>query len=302
MFPYWDQVQPRGLAQYSELTFNYVLTLDPASKTASLTTSYTIGRITDLWLLTANPATHLNSTGTYNLNGSLSNTQTVSKFLDSKQFKLSIVLSQKAILASHTTSNTNDSGTSVDRDAQVDVTRATINTRADDGERIFKTDFSAKPTYKLYNYTTDPTESSYVTGNVNVRTVNRPGWAGNPVFRFQNLFMGLLPLFVIHVDPGLAREAKAGIVDFTTSDYLYVISYAPWGGHRINNDPSFTAFYLPADNSGLVTSLFIAVAVAAAAGTIFALLFRRRRATDLVSATSTTTGPSPIAGLPGPPR
>ncbi len=302
LLPYWDQVQPRGLAQYSELTFNYALTLDPASKTASLTASHTIGRITDLWLLTANPAKHLNSTGTYNLNGSLNNTQTVNQFLDSKQFELSIVLSQKAILASHSTSDTDDSGSSVDRDAQVDVSHAIVNTKADDGERVFKTDFSVKPTYKLYNYTSDPTETSYVTGNVNVRTVNRQGWAGNPVFRFQNLFVGFLPVFVVHVDPGLVSAAKAGLVDFTTSDYLYVISYPTWDGHRINNDPSFTAFYQPADNSGLVTSLFIAVAVAAAAGTIFTFLFRRRRAAGLLGATPTTTGPSPIAGPPGPSR
>src|SRR2546428_7957435 len=74
-FPTADLVQPRGFAMYSQLTFNYALAIDPASKTATLTTSYTIGRMTDLFILYPTPAIHLNSTGTYNLNGAPVNSQ-----------------------------------------------------------------------------------------------------------------------------------------------------------------------------------------------------------------------------------
>src|SRR5437867_9768676 len=77
LFPSYDALTPRGFAQYSELTFNYALAIDPTAKTATLTTSYTIGRMTDLYILTTRPAIHLNSTGTYNLSGTLNNTQTI---------------------------------------------------------------------------------------------------------------------------------------------------------------------------------------------------------------------------------
>src|SRR3989442_685613 len=40
-FPTADLVQQRGFAMYSQLTFTYALAIDPASKTATLTTSYT---------------------------------------------------------------------------------------------------------------------------------------------------------------------------------------------------------------------------------------------------------------------
>ncbi len=304
---WYDANIPRGLAQYSELTFNYALAIDPGSKTATLTASYTVGRMTDLWLLTTNPATHLNSTGTYNLNGSRNSTQTVYQYLQSKQVKLSIVLSQKTILASNTVSDKDDSGASVDSDNSTDVTHTGVNTSAQaDGERAFRSDFGVKSTYKLYNYTSDPTQTNYSTYNVNTRSVSRPAWGGNPVFWLQNRFMGFLPLFVAHVDPSLIQQAKQGLVSLSVSDYLYIISYPTWGGYRIVNDPSYTAFYQPAGNIGLLTSIFIAVAVAAGVGGVFAFLFRRKRAASISMAGSTGPSPgqtpSPISGPPGPTR
>ncbi len=304
LFPWWDQNIPRGLAQYTELKFNYALAIDPSSKTATVTTSYTIGRMTDLWLLTTNPAIHLNSTGTYNLNGSRNSTQTVYQFLQAGQYKLSVVLSQKTILASHTVTNTDDSSASVDSDNSTDVTRTAVSSRAEDGEPVFKSNFGVKPSYNLYNYTRDSSQSSYSSYNVNTRTVSRAGW--NPVFAFQNSFMGFLPLFVAHVDPGLVQQAKAGMVNIQAADYLYIISYPTWGGYRIVHDPSYTAFYEPASNIGVLTSIFIAVAVAAGIGGVFAFLFRRKRAASISMAGTTgpTPGqtPSPISGPPGPTR
>src|SRR6266702_840912 len=210
-FPTADLVQPRGFAMYSQLAFNYALAIDPASKTATLTTSYTIGRMTDLYILYPTPAIRLNSTGTY----------------------------------------------------------------------------------KLYNYTADVTQSTPTTLSANVRTVNIHAWAGNPVFWFQNRFMGFLPLFVANVDPGLIQQAKQGLVDFTVSDYLYIISYPTWGGYKIVHDPDYTAFYTPANNVGLLTAIFLAVAVAAGVGGLFAFLFRKRRATGLAVSGVRPTGPSP---------
>ncbi len=297
LFPFPDWT-PRGLAQYSELTFNYALTLDPSSKTAKLTASYTIGKVTNLWMFTP-LVRHWNSTGTYDLNGALVNSQNVYQFLSQSQggfspFKLSIVLANKAILASHTISDKTDSNVSAD-DSEANVTRTGVTTSSDDGERVFRADFSTKPTYQLY----DSSDANPQTHNVTVRTVHRAGWGGNPVFAVQNAFMGFLPLFVAHVDPALFQQAHAGMASFAASDYLYTISYPQWGGTRIVNDPDFTAFYQPAGNAGLLTAIFIAVAVAAGIGGVFAFLFRRKRTANVgITGTSGNApqGPAP----PGP--
>jgi hypothetical protein len=295
---------PRGLAQYTELTFTYALAMDPSSKTATLTTSYTVGRITDLWIITSVPAVHMNSTGTFNLDGTLRNSTSVYQFLAAKQFKLSIALSQKAIIAGTTTTNKDDAGASVDNDSSTDVTHTAVNTAAGDGERAFRADFGVKPQYNLYNYTKDPSEATYSTYNVNTRTVNRAGWGGNPVFWFQNAFMGFLPLFVAHVDPGLIQQAKTGMVSFTVTDYLYITSYPTWNGYRIVNDPAYTAYFQPTSTTGILTAIFLAVAVAAGIGGVFAFLFRRRRTASI--AMTGTTGPAPaqppgpVTGPPGP--
>src|SRR6266849_6114605 len=238
------------------------------------------------------PAIHLNSTGTYNLNGGLVNNQNIYQFLTTKQLKISIVLANKAILAS-SVSDKDDSGAVVDNGNSTDVSHTAVTSATSDGDKVFKADFGVKPTYKLYNYTTDPTQSAATTISANVRTVNIHAWAGNPVFWFQNRFMGFLPLFVANVDPGLIQQAKQGLVDFTVSDYLYIISYPTWGGYKIVHDPDYTAFYTPANNVGLLTAIFLAVAVAAGVGGLFAFLFRRRRAAGIAVSGAGTTGPSP---------
>jgi len=294
-FPTADLVQPRGFAMYSQLTFNYALAIDPASKTATLTTSYTIGRMTDLYILYPIPAIHLNSTGTYNLNGARVNSQNIYQFLDTKQLKISIVMANKAILASSVIDK-DDSGAIVDNGNSTDVSHTAVTSATSDGDKVFKTDFGVKPTYKLYNYTADATESTATTLSTNVRTVNIHAWAGNPVFWFQNRFMGFLPLFVANVDPGLIQQAKQGLLDLTFSDYLYIISYPTWGGYKIVHDPDYTAFYTPASNVGLLTAVFLAVAVAAGVGGLFAFLFRKRRAAGIAVSGAGTTGPSPTPG------
>jgi multisubunit Na+/H+ antiporter MnhC subunit len=295
VYPFWDPITPKGVAQYDELTFNYALTLNSTAKTAQLTTSYTIGKVTNLWVLSPLPVRHYNSTGTYDINGAQlpgpAGQVTVYDFLQSGGYKLSIVLANKTILASHTISDKTDSNASVD-DSDANATRTAVTTSSDDGERIFKADFSAKPTYQLY----DSSDANPQTYDVTVRSVRRGGWGGNPVFAVQNAFMGFLPLFVAHVDYPLFQAARAGLASFAASDYLYTISYPQWGGTRIVNDPSFTAFYQPAGNAGLLTAIFIAVAVAAGIGGVFAFLLRRKK-TSSISFTGTSgsapQGPAP---------
>ncbi len=307
LFPYWDQNVPRGLARYSELTFTYNLTIDPAAKTARLVASYTVGKMTELWLLSPTPVRHLNSTGTYDLDGNLVSTQTIYNFLQTNQYKLSIVLAQKSILVSQNTEqNTTEkdaSGTTIPDDSEREVSTGAITTEAPDGERVFTANFGVKPTYQLY----DTNDSNPVTHNATTRTVVRLGWAGNPVFWFQNRFMGFLPLFVAHVDSAVLRQAKYGLLSFAVANYLYVISYEQWGGTKIVHDPDFTAFYQPSSNAGFVTALFIAIAAAAVVGGIFAFLLRRRKTANIAVAgypgqAPPTQGPPPPSSPPSPGR
>ena len=288
----WDSNTPRGFAQYNELTFDYSLNIDPTSKTATLTTTYTIGRMTDLYILAPTPVIHLTPTGTYYLNGTQASTQTLYQYLQARQFKLSLVLSNKAILASPITDK-DDSGASVDNNNDTDVSHTGVTTTASDGDKIFRSDFGVKSQYKLYNYTADTTENTASNYNVNVRTVNTKGWGGNPVFALQNAFMGFLPIFVANVDPGLIQQAKAGDVSFSQANYLYIISYPTWGGYKIVHDPDYTAFYTPSSNIGLLTAIFLAVAIAAGVGGLFAYIFRRRRTSAMPISGTGPIGPSP---------
>ena len=290
--PTADMVQPRGFAMYSQLSFNYALAIDPNTKTATLTTSYTIGRITDLYILYPSPAYHLNATATFDLNGVKTSNQNIYQFLTTKQLKISIVLANKAILASPVTDK-DDSGASVDNSNSTDVTHTAVTSATTNGDNVFKADFGVKSSYQLYNYTADSAENTATNENVNVRTISVHAWAGNPVFWFQNRFMYFLPLFVANVDPALIQQAKAGLVDFTVSDYLYTISYPTWGGYKIVHDPDYTAFYTPANNVGLLTAIFLAVAVAAGVGGLFAFLFRKRRAAGFAVSGAGTAGPTP---------
>jgi len=295
--PLWDSVFPRAVSQYSQLSFTYSLAIDPTSKTATLTTSYTVGQVTNLYILT-NPVQHLNATGTYFLNNTRVSGQTVNQFLQSGGYKLSIVQSHTAILASTSTTDSDNSGANVDNDNSTDVTDTAINTIATGGEKVFATDFAAKPTYQLYN-STSGTQATY---NVNVRTVNRNAWGGNPVYAIQNIFMGFLPLFVAHVDPTLVQAARQGLASFRVASYLYIISYPTWGGYKIVNDPQFTAFYQPASNLGLLEIIFVAIAVAAGIGGVFAFIFRKRRSSNVSMAGTTvpTQAPGPMPGPTGP--
>jgi hypothetical protein len=66
-------------------------------------------------------------------------------------------------------------------DNEVSISDATVSTYSDDGEKIFDTSFGVKETYKLYNYTADPTESTYTVYKALTRTVQISGIAKNEV-------------------------------------------------------------------------------------------------------------------------
>ena len=143
---------PIAITTYDELTFTYELNLNPTNHEATLTASYTIGRIVNLWLiywLFLTPiVAHYNSTGTYTLNGMTKvSDETVYQFLERQQIKMSIVLFQNSLVLGDAKTQSTYNNQNV-TDAEVDLSSGAILTKAGN-ENIFKTDFGTKATYQL---------------------------------------------------------------------------------------------------------------------------------------------------------
>ncbi len=74
---------PIAITTYDELTFTYKLVLDPASNTATVTSNYVIGRMTNLWLiywlLLLPVVFHYDASGMYGPAGAKISNQTIFK-------------------------------------------------------------------------------------------------------------------------------------------------------------------------------------------------------------------------------
>jgi hypothetical protein len=260
--PRFEPLTPIAITTYDELTFTYRLELNPTNHEAKVTTNYVIGRMTNLWLiywpfrpLPLLPiVSHFNSTGQYWPNGAKISNTTIYQFLEQQHIKMSIVLFQNSLVLGQKTnsvSNNNQNAT----DGEVDVSDGSITTKAGN-EDIFKTDFGTKEQYKLYNYTTDHTETSYDTYNAVTRTAPRIGFARNHLFDIHVAFLKYIPLIVAHIDPPLFQQAKERLLSMEYSDYLYLISYPKYSGFRVVHDPTYTAYIATTGPATAPTGLF----------------------------------------------
>jgi len=237
----WFEALPIAVTTYDELTFTYKLVLDPASHEATLTASYVIGRMTNLWLigwfLIWPIVAHLNSTGTYLVDGAKVSDTTIHQFLEQQHIKMSIVLFQNSLVLDQKTKSTFNNQNVTD--AEVDVSNGVISTAAGN-EEIFKTDFGTKKQYKLYmTGDTDATAKSY---DAITRTAPRPGYARNPLFSMHVALLKYVPLIVAHIDPPLYQKAKDHMLNMEYADYFYIISYPTYSGFEIRHDPTYTAY------------------------------------------------------------
>jgi hypothetical protein len=241
--PRFENSWPIAITTYDELTFTYKLTINPAAGTATLQENHVIGRMRDLivglfplfWV-------YYNSTGTYGPLGRKLGDETIYNFIENNNLKMSIINFQTSIMADHETYSQTPSGENV-TDAETPVTDTSIDTYADDGEKIFNADFSTKQTYKLYNYTADPTETTSSTYDSNARTAQIKGFAGNGgLFAYHIGLMKFLPLVVVHMYPGLFVKAVSTISNMSKANYFYVIAYPQYSGFRVEHDPTFTAY------------------------------------------------------------
>jgi hypothetical protein len=153
---------------------------------------------------------------------------------------MSIVLFQNSLVLDNIKTQSSY-GTQNVTDAELDVSNGAILTKAGN-EDIFKTDFGTKPTYQLYNYTADPTETNYTTHEAVTRTAPRPGFAKNPLFSIHVALLRYVPLIVQHIAPALYQKAKAQMLNMTYADYFYLISYPEYSGFKVKHDPTFTAY------------------------------------------------------------
>jgi hypothetical protein len=117
-----------------------------------------------------------------------------------------------------------------------------VTTYSDDGERIFDADFTAKKTYKVFNFTSDPTETTYETYDTTTRTTKIAGFARNPIFHVHTYLMRYIPLMLATMSPELVEQAKEHLFDMSYADYFYIIGYPVYDGYRIEHDPTYVAY------------------------------------------------------------
>ena len=237
--PHYDQTLPAAITIYDELSFTYNLNINPSAGTATLTENHIIGRMRDLW----HGLFHYNSTGTYGWAGLIKwSNDTIYDFIQNNQIKMSIVNFQQSILADHTTYSQTATGQNALTN-ETDVSNSAIGTYADDGEKISEANFGMKDTYKLFNYTADPTETQYSTYNATARTTKPIGYAKNAgLFTYHIVLMKFLPLVVVHMFPGMYAKALATLSNMSLANYFYVIAYPTYSGYRVEHDPTLTVY------------------------------------------------------------
>ncbi len=241
--PRFQNGWPVGLTVYDELTFTYKLTIDPDAGTATLQENHIIGRMHHLFVgIIPLLWTYYNSTGTYGMLGKKLSNDTIHDFIQDNGLEMSIINFQTSVMADHETYSQTQAGQDV-TDAETEITDTSIDTYADDGEKIFNADFGTKKTYNLYNYTADPTETTFDTYESTTRTAKITGYAGNGgLFAYHIGLMKFLPAVVVHMYPALAVKAASTIANMSRANYFYTIAYPEYSGYRVEHDPTLTAY------------------------------------------------------------
>ncbi|MBT0159384.1 hypothetical protein G4O51_05315 [Candidatus Bathyarchaeota archaeon A05DMB-2] len=248
--PHFNNSWPLALTVYDELTFKYTLTIDPASGTATLQENHVIGRMRHLFVgVLPLLWTYYNSTGNYGMLGRKISNETIYDYIQNNGIEMSIINFQTSVMADHETYSQTPSGQNV-TDTEVPVTDTSINTHADDGEKIFTADFGTKKSYNLYNYTADSTETQFETYDSTARTAKIAGYAGNAgLFAYHIGLMKFLPLVVVHMYPALFAKSLSTIANMSRADYFYIIAYPHYSGYRVVHDPTFTAYVAATQSS-----------------------------------------------------
>jgi hypothetical protein len=283
--PHFDNSVPLAITTYDELTYMFNLKIDPTTGTATLQENHIIGRMRDLIVgLIPLLWVHYNSSGTYGMLGRKLGDETIYDYIQNNNLKMSTVNLQTSIMADHETYSATPSGQNV-TETETQVTDTSINTYADDGEKILNADFGAKETYKLFNYTVDPTETAFNTYDSTARTANAASFADNAgLFAYHIGLMKFLPLVVVHMYPALSAKAMNTISNMSKANYFYTIAFPEYGGYRVEQDPVFTVYMAtspsntaPTKPTGDAGIIIVAVIIIAIAMVATVLITRRRK-------------------------
>ena len=278
--------RPIALTVYDELIFTYELEIDPESGEATLSMNYTIGQMRELWVfwwLIFLPLTvHYNSTGCYRLNGQQISEETIHDFLNAQGIKMSIVNFQATVILDHT-AYFESQGTNV-QDNEVILDDSSIETFADDGEKILETNFVTKQSYDLFDRIDGESESKIGSYETITRTCKIAGFARNPIFSIHTSLMRLIPVVLVEMNPEMYEQAKDHLLDMEYADYFYITSYPVYDGYKIVHDPTITAYchLLAAEStpevpSNQVEGLLILLGIIVVIAVILGLIILRRR-------------------------
>jgi hypothetical protein len=239
---------PFAVMVFSELTFNYTLTIVPSTlgnPAGNITTraDYTIGDVSRVWQVEHNPSGAI--TGV--------TSEPVHSFL--ADMKLSILEHEKTSVYGKPLSA--DSNNMNVHNASLDVSASSINGRAG-GDLIYSTDFARKRNYTLYT----PGPSTYATTTM---TYSFRGIVDNSIFNDTNGVYALLHRIVSFVPQFLDTKGRSFETTMAGADAVYMISYPHWSGYRIVHDPYFAVFTGNAGGAGEGTSGLLIILVVAAA-------------------------------------
>jgi hypothetical protein len=165
------------------------------------------------------------------------------------------------------------------------VVDSSIETFADDGEKILEANFATKESYDLYNFTVDKTENTFDTYETITRTSKIAGFARNPIFGVHTSLMRFIPVVLAEMHPKLYEQAKDHLFDMNYADYFYLTSYPTYDGYRIEHDPTITAYLhlttgepdqeIPM-NQGMASLLILGLIIAVIV-IVFLIILRRKR-------------------------
>lgn len=281
--PRYQNSWPLSLTVYDELTFTYKLSINPDAGTATLQENHVIGRMKHLFIgIIPLLWVYYNSTGSYGMLGGKISDETIHDYIQNNGLEMSIINFQTSVMADHETYSETESGQSV-TDTEALVTDSSIDTFADDGEKIFSADFGAKKSYELYNYTADPTEMDFESFESTARTTKIGGFAGNGgLFAYHIGLMKFLPAVVVHMYPAMFAKAASTIANMSRANYFYTVSYPQYSGYRVEHDPTFTAYIAVSQSStpstpiGAIGLIILAVVIIAVV-VIAAIMLTRRQ-------------------------
>jgi hypothetical protein len=271
-----------AVTRYDELAFTYNLTINKDTHEVTLTQNYVIGRMRDLYfwsLVGGSPALlHFNSTGCYRTFAKTKiNGTTIYDWLGENKIKMSIIQYQTTMVINHSVQNM--AGTQNVTDNDVNVSNSDVVTTTNTGEKVFEASFGTKKTYRLYNYTADPSETTYNNYTAVTRTSKIRGFALNAVISNCTSFLRYVPYVLKNIDQTAYNQGQTMTLNVTGANYLYIISYPTYSGYKIVNDPTFTIYYAPAAAApatatyGLI-ALLLAIAIIVV---VVGLVLKRRK-------------------------